>query len=496
MAKTDNEVKIYMKHRITQTQELAAAKAGMTAKTARKYEQSGKLPSENKKPRDYKTRVDPFEQHAAYIEKIYIAAPKLHARTILKHLIATFPAANYNVSQLRTLSRRLSPLRVLHGKPKEVFFPQELHPGIESQSDWTVMNELNITIAGQHFKHYLFHFMLPYSCWESVDICYSESFDSLARGYNKAARELGGVVPYHKTDNSSTATKKAQVGRTYTGRYAGLLEHYNVVARRNNPGKGNENGSVEKSHDLFKIAVEQALLIRCSCEFAAVEDYQRFLDALVNERNLERSDKVSQERMMLKSLPSKPYEYLELKEVRVNKFGLIRVSNGTYSVPTQYIGSKLDVVVGCSLVKVYFEDQLVGIMPKATDAPQINYLHVIDELIKKPGAFKNYKYRECLYPHPAYKQTCELLEEHGGNYAKEYLGVLYLAKHHGEAVVTRLLQEQLAAGTVVEFIQSGALDKKIKAPAAAMLPPTNETLKSPNLVAFDALLQKGDTPCN
>ena len=201
MAKTDYEVKIYMKHRITQTQELASAKAGMTAKTARKYEQSGKLPSESKKLRDYQTRRDPFEQHAKYIEEMYIGAPRLHAKTILKHLISTFPEADYRPSQLRTLSRRLNPLRVLHGKSKEVFFPQELHPGIESQSDWTFMNELNITISGQHLKHYLFHFMLPYSCWESVDICYSESFDSLARGYNKAATELGGVAPHHKTDN-------------------------------------------------------------------------------------------------------------------------------------------------------------------------------------------------------------------------------------------------------------------------------------------------------
>ena len=255
MAKTDYEVKLYMKYRLSQTQEIAAAKSGMTPKTARKYAQSCNLPSKNKKLRDYSTRVDPFIQHAQYIKEMYIAAPKLQAKTILKHLIATFPNANYQLSQLRTLSRRLSPLRVLYGMPKEVFFPQKLTPGIESQSDWTHMNSLNITIAGQRFNHYIFHFMLPYSCWESVDICYSESFDSLANGYNKACFELGGVLLHHKTDNSSTATKKAQAGRLYTGRYTGLLEHYGVVARRNNPGKGNENGSVEKSQDLFKNAV-------------------------------------------------------------------------------------------------------------------------------------------------------------------------------------------------------------------------------------------------
>ena len=266
------------------------------------------------------------------------------------------------------------------------------------------------------------------------------------------------------------------------------MEHYDVVARRNNPGKGNENGSVEKSHDLFKIAVDQALLIRGSREFATLEDYQRFLEALVKERNLERVAKLGEERKLFKPLPAKPYEYLELKEVRVNKFGLIRVSGAAYSVPTQYIGSKLDAVISCSQITVYFEDHLVGIMPKAMDTPQINYLHVIDELIKKPGAFKNYKYRECLYPHPVYKQTCEVLESCSDAYAKDYLSVLHLAKHYGESAVTQLLQEHLSTGTVVEFIQSGALDKQIKASVAVSLPPTNEQLELPNVAAFDCLL--------
>jgi hypothetical protein len=239
---------------------------------------------------------------------------------------------------------------------------------------------------------------------------------------------------------------------------------------------------------LFKTAVDQALLIRGSREFATLDDYQKFLEALVTERNLERVVKLAEERKLLKPLPDKPYEYLELKEVRVNKFGLIRVNGGSYSVPTQYIGSKLDAVIGCSQISVYFEDHLIGTMTKVTNVPQINYLHIIDDLIKKPGAFKNYKYRECLYPHPVYKQTCELLEGCSNSYAKDYLGILYLAKHYGESAVTKLLQDHLSAGDLVEFIQSGALDKQMKASLEILLPPTNEQLELPTLAAFDCLL--------
>jgi hypothetical protein len=495
MAKTDHEVKLYMKHRISQTQEMSAAKAGMTAKTGRKYEQSGKLPSKHKKKRGYATRVDPFMQHEEYIKQMYIATPKLQTKTILNHLIATFPTANYGLSQLRTLSRRLRPLRVVYGCSKEMFFPQELTPGIESQSDWTHMDSLNITITGQRFKHYLFHFMLPYSCWESVDICYSESFDSLASGYNKACFELGGVLPHHKTDNSSTATKKAQLGRAYTGRYAGLLEHYGVMARRNNPGKGHENGSVEKSHDLFKNAVEQALLLRGSREFMTIEDYREFLELLTAQRNQERIIKTNKELQLLKPLPSKAYEYLELKEVRVNKFGLVRIKGSNYSVPTEYIGNKLDSVIGGTDIRLYFADALIVVMPKVTDTTKVNYLHVIDSLIKKPGAFKNYKYRECLYPQPVYKQSYELLELSSANYVKEYLNVLYLAKHYGEGIVTTQLQLLINSGELVQSIKTGAFEKQIKEGLTMRLPPRNEEVKSSALATYNGLLSGGAT-CN
>ena len=38
----------------------AALKAGMDEKTARKYRRLGKLPSESRQPRTWRTRPDPF----------------------------------------------------------------------------------------------------------------------------------------------------------------------------------------------------------------------------------------------------------------------------------------------------------------------------------------------------------------------------------------------------------------------------------------------------
>ena len=496
MSKTNNEVKLYMKHRTNHTQETAAAKASMTAKTGRKYEKSGLLPSQSKQVRQYKTRIDPFARHEDYIKKMYLKSPTFHAKTILQHLITIFPEENYKMSQLRTLERRIEPLRVLYGANKEIYFPQELKPGIQSQSDWTRMNSLGITINGDEFKHLLFHFMLPYSCWESVYICYSESFDSLANGYQKAVTELGKVPRQHKTDNSSTATKKALKGREFTSRYLDLLDHYNVTAIRNNPGKGNENGSVEKSHDLFKTAVDQALLLRGTRDFKSIDDYREFLEIVVSARNDSRVIKMLAETALLMPLPSTLYEYRELMEARVNKFGLIRIKGCSYSLPSMYIGTKLDAIIGRKEISLYYEDMLLEVLPKSENKVQINYRHIIDNLIKKPGAFENYKYRECLYPQPIYKLAYELLELKSKFYVKEYLQLLQLAKNHGEGFVASHINQHMDKGTLVESLHTGEFQQHLlNMVSPAELFGSSNNIHMPSLSDYDLLIQ-GSHKCN
>ena len=136
-------------------------------------------------------------------------------------------------------------------------------------------------------------------------------------------------------------------------------------------------------------------------------------------------------------------------------------------------------------------------MPKIAAGNQINYIHLIDNLIKKPGAFKNYKYRESLYPHPVYKQTYELLEQYSTTHVKDYLNVLYLAKYYGQQAVTALLQDRLNIGDSVKFITSGEFEKQIKvAPKDPLLVIEGSALKQPSLSEFDKLLSAGGSLCN
>jgi len=168
-----------------------------------------------KKARTWKTRSNIFVDIWSEIEDMLNRSPKLHATTILSTVINKYPD-KFKFSHKRTLQRLVQSWRINNGADKEVIFAQELKPGMQSQSDYTVMNDLFITIAGEQFDHLLFHFMLPYSCWEHASICYSESFESLSEGYDNAVWILGGVMPEHRTDNLSAATKTAKSKRAFT----------------------------------------------------------------------------------------------------------------------------------------------------------------------------------------------------------------------------------------------------------------------------------------
>jgi transcriptional regulator with XRE-family HTH domain len=159
--------------------EVAAAKAGMDAKTARKYLRDRRLPSEMKQKHLWRTRADPFEELWPELRERLTLEPGLQAKTLFEYLQRTFPG-RFSDGQLRTLQRRIKHWRATEGPAREVFFAQEHQPGQLCESDFTHCRELGVTIGGQPFPHLLYHFVLTYSNWETGTICYSESFESLS----------------------------------------------------------------------------------------------------------------------------------------------------------------------------------------------------------------------------------------------------------------------------------------------------------------------------
>lgn len=442
----------------------AALRSGMSENTARRYRE-GALPSQRKLVRQYRTRPDPFAGVWPEIEEMLKQAPGLEAVTIFE-LLRGRPDLSFSEGQLRTLQRRIRRWRASQGPEREVMFAQEHRPGEYAQSDFTSMTDLGISLGGEPFDHLVYHFVLPYSNWETGGICFSESFEALIGGFQAAVWELGKVPKLHRTDNLSAATHElGEGGRTFNERYLGALAHYQVKPDCNTPGRGHENGDVEQAHHRFKRAVHQALLLRGSREFSNRAEYEVFLGAIFSGRNRGRAGKLREELERMRGLPLSRLDDFRRERVRVSVFSTLRVANNVYSVASRLIGEWVDVRLYAERIEVHFAGERVAEMERLRGRGHatIDYRHLIWSLIRKPGAFARYRYREALFPSLVFRQTYDALEgRHGARADVEYVRILHLAASTGESAVEVVLAALLEGGELRDFAQVQAAIRPIR----------------------------------
>ena len=430
-------------------QATAAAKAGMSERTARKFLRSGATPSESKTPHTWRTRVDPFAEVWPEIEALLKQDAGLQAKTVWAELNQRH-AGRFSAGQLRTLQRRFLAWRVKSGPDCEVFFPQMHVPGEQGQSDFTDMRELEVVIAGEKFAHLLYHFVLTYSNWESVSICPSESFEALSAGMQTAFWRLGGVPIEHRTDNLSAATHELAEsrGRDFTQRYRELIDHYGLRASRNFPGNAHENGDVESANGRLKNAIDQRLRLRGSRAFASREAYDSFLDGCVQTRNATRTARIEEERPHLRSLPIRPLPSYRESYATVSRASAVRVLKHSYSVSSRLIGHRLRVRLHADIVELDHRGQRVAVMDRliGSDKHRIDYRHIIHALVRKPGAFRRYVFREALFPSLEFRRAYDALVVEGSDQADlDYVRILHLAASDGEECVRKVLATLLVA---------------------------------------------------
>jgi len=474
--------------------ELAGLRSGMGRKTASKYIHEGKLPSELVQPRSWRTRPDPFEEAWQQIAERLTDAPELEAKILFEDLMEREPEC-YHPGQLRTFQRRVKQWRAQEGPDKTVFFSQLHRPGEAAQTDFTWMSELGVTIGGEAFPHMLCHFVLPYSNWEWATICHSESLLSLKHGVQESLFQLGHSPEYHQTDNSTGATHNlskaekqegAKGTRGFNEDYLALMNHYGMKPRTIKVGAKEQNGDVESSNGSVKRRVFQHLLLRGSKDFESVQAYEGWLRGIFEKANAQRSKRLSEELEVMKVLRVERLAEFQEIQVGVTSWSTIRVKRNTYSVPSRLIRERVRVRIFEDRLEVYYGGvhQLTCERLRGEGGHRINYRHIIWSLVRKPGAFERYRYREDLFPSLTFRRSydalCEALPSRKADV--EYLRSLHLAAKTLESTVETALESMLARG---ELPLADRL-KQLVAPEEPQIP---EMAVPPiDLGAYDALL--------
>jgi Mu transposase, C-terminal domain len=470
----------------------AAAAAGMSERSAYAWKQ-GALPSETRGPRTWRTRPDPFASvWDSEVVPLLVAdtAGVLEGTTVIAELQRRH-GDNYGLGQLRTLQRRMHEWRALHGPGKEVMFEQEHRPGREGAFDFTDATELGVTVAGQVFVHLLFQFVLSFSKWRWVGLAFSETFEALVHGLQDALAVIGGAPHVWRSDNLSAATHQIPGGgRELNRRFAAVLEHYGASSTRIEPRQSHQNGVVEKAHDVLKSALQQALVLRGTRDFSSVDAYSDFVASVRDRLNHGKpTARLAEERRHLLPLPpTRLPEYSSYTAV-VRPWSTIHFAKRVYSVPSRLIGCEVEVRQHPDVVEVWYRRKLTETMPRLRGEQyhRIDYRHVIWSLVRKPGAFARYRYREELFPSLVFRRAYDALRDARGERADvEYVRILHLAASTMQARVEEVLEQLLARSERPDF----SAVKALASPEKPTIPEVH--IPAPDLTVYDRLLAGGD----
>lgn len=473
----------------------AALKADMDRKTAHKYVEAGKLPSEIEAPRDWRTRPDPFEEHWPEVEQRLEGIPELEAKTLFEWLTEKYPE-RYEPGQLRTLQRHVRVWRAAHGPDKLAMLAQAHRPGEAAQTDFTWAKELAITIAGQVFMHMLCVFVLPFSNWQWATVCLSESMLSLRRGVQRALFQLGRVPRYHQTDNSTAATHDVSTTapgerRQFNDEYLALMRHFGMTPRTIEVGAKEQNGDVEASNGALKRRLEQALLVRGSRDFESVEAYQAFIDAVVRKANKARGSRVQGDIEAMRELSATKLPEFHEEPVTVSEWSTVRVKCCAYSVPSRLIGERVRVRVYEDRIEVRYGEKLELACERlrGDNRHRIDYRHVIWSLVQKPGGFARYVYRDEMFPALVFRKAYDVIQarDAGTRGDLEYLRILHLAASTMESDVEAALELLLAGGHAV----TADAVKAIIGPACVEVPALAP--HTVDLSSYDTLIEEVGT---
>ena len=396
------------------TQETAAAKAGISVRTGRRIDKDERNSSSE---RTWRTRKDPFaEIWENEIVPLLERESGLTAITLWEYLDDNYPGL-YPERLLRTLQRRVKQWRATQGPAKPVIFRQSVPPGHQGLSDFTHPDS-PITIAGKPLEHLLYQFRLAFSGWRNVHIIRGgESYSALADGLQSSLYKLGGAPQEHRTDSLAAAFTRYLQRLQLTRSYAVLCEHYGMRATTNNTGVSHENGAIEAPHGTLKRRIKQQLKLRGNNDFATVDEYQRFLNKIVDRLNRRCKDRLAQELSVLRALPAQRCIDYTRVSVKVTTSSTISVKRGLYTVPSMLIGESLNVHLYHDRLLCHYGQKLIVTLPRVYPqqadgrARLINYKHIIHSLAAKPQAFRFSQLRDDILPSDQNQQLWCLAEQ-------------------------------------------------------------------------------------
>ena len=189
----------------------------------------------------------------------------------------------------------------------------------------------------------------------------------------------------------------------------------------------------------------------------------------------------------MKRLPAYRMDDFREYTIPVGISSTVRVAHNVYSVPSRLIRHEVTAKLHADHVEIHFAGQCVCSMERlrGTGKARIDYRHLIGSLVRKPGAFENYRYREEMFPSTVFRQAYDrLLQDDPKHASRRYLKILEWSAMNSESAMEGSLKQLLDAGEDLD------LDTLIRLSESPIEEPTDIHIPLPDMVLYDVLLEE------
>lgn len=274
----------------------------------------------------------------------------------------------------------------------KAFIPLDPEVGREAEVDWGAALAIiggkptTVKFFGMRSRYSAKHFVRGYPC---------ERQQAFLDAHLHAFAFFGGIFPTLVYDNLTTAVRQVLRGRGRVEQeeFTKFHAYYNFTPRFCNPGVAHEKGGVEglvgyvkrnyfvpvPEADSFE-ALNQQLLGECLA----------YGDHRLQGREKTVNEFFREEQAGLLPLPAMPFTVTQISSGKVDPYATVRVDKNRYSVPSRYVGFKVQVEMDVDRVDLFHAGKRLATHPRVfgNNKWQLNPDHYLELIQQRPGAFQ------------------------------------------------------------------------------------------------------------
>ena len=232
--------------------------------------------------------------------------------------------------------------------------------------------------TGEINQAQIFVGVLGASVYTYAEAHWSQKLPDWIAAHVRMFEYFGGVPKIIVCDNlKSGVTKASRIEPIVNATYQSLAEHYNTMVLPARPHEPTDKAKVEN----MVLTVERWILFRLRKRlFTSLEELNIAIRELLVDLNKRPFQKLAGSRLSvfesvdspaLMPLPSRPYEYIEFRKVRVGLDYCVEIDRCAYSVPSHLCRQQVEVRITSSTIEVLYKGNRVASHVKTSGVSQV-----------------------------------------------------------------------------------------------------------------------------